>query len=240
MWADEVLPRLRARGLGTDAVVRTYRLTGIGESAVAEVLGEELLRRPDPEVATYARLEAVDVRVSASGRDADGLSAESRVEEAAALVRERLGAYIWAEGDTTWAEAIGARLGARAWSLAVDETGTGGQTVALLGDVPWLTLTEVRPGDPGRPAPVTAGDEEGGLQGRAKRIRASGRADVGVAIRARPRGTELAVSVAVVTPERERRQTRTTYLGGAMGRSQAALIAAATLFDALRDDADRT
>src|SRR3989337_4048931 len=41
MWADHALPRLRSRGMGADAVVRTYRLMGIGESQVAEVLGEE-------------------------------------------------------------------------------------------------------------------------------------------------------------------------------------------------------
>ena len=65
-------------------------------------------------------------------------------------------------------------------------------------------------------------------------VRATGQVEVGVAVRARPRGGELAVSVAVVTPDRERRQTRATYLGGSMGRSQAALITAATLFDAIR------
>ena len=235
MWSDEALPRLRDRGLGTEAAVRTYRLTGIGESAVAEILGEELLRRPDPEVATYARLEAVDVRVSASGPDARGTSAEARVEEAAAEVRDRLGAYIWAEGDSSWADAIGARLGALGWRLAVDEAGTGGQMVALLGDVPWLALVQARPAEPDLPGPDAGDEERGGLLGRAKHIRTSGQAEVGLAVRARPRGSEFAVSVGVVTPERERRQTRTTYVGGAMGRSQAALIAAATLFDALRD-----
>jgi nicotinamide-nucleotide amidase len=235
MWSDEVLPRLRARGIGTDAAVRTYRLTGIGESAVAEILGEELLRRPDPEVATYARLEAVDVRVSASGADDRGTSAEARVEQAAAFVRDRLGEYIWAEGDTSWADAIGARLSALGWRLAVDEAGTGGQIAALLGDVPWLTLVEARPGEDGHLGPGAGDEGGGGLPGRAEQVRASGHADVGLAVRARPRGTELAVSVAVVTPDRERRQTRTTYLGGAIGRSQAALIAAATLFDALRE-----
>jgi nicotinamide-nucleotide amidase len=224
MWSDEVLPRLRARGLGTDAVVRTFRLTGIGESAVAELLGEELLRRPDPEVATYARLEAVDVRVSAAGDDQSGATAAARVDAASAVVRERLGDYIWSEGATTWADAIGDRLTELGWRLAVDEIGTGGQVAALFGDASWLSLAEARP--------AGAGDDD--LTVRATRVRANAEADVGVAVRVRPRGGELAVSVAVVTPDNEHRQTRATYAGGAMGRSQAALIAAATLFDALR------
>jgi nicotinamide-nucleotide amidase len=225
MWSDAVLPRLRARGLGTDAVVRTFRLTGIGESAVAELLGEELLRRPDPEVATYARLEAVDVRVSAAGDDGTGATAAVRVEAASDVVRARLGDYIWAEGATTWADAIGSRLTELGWRIAVEEIGTGGQVTALFGDVPWLSLAEARPG---------GGTSDDDLTDRAGRVRANGDADVGVAVRARPRGGELAVSVAVVTPDTAQRQTRATYGGGAMGRSQAALIAAATLFDALR------
>jgi nicotinamide-nucleotide amidase len=230
MWSDEVLPRLRARGLGTDAAVRTFRLTGIGESAVAELLGEELLRRPDPEVATYARLEAVDVRVSAAGDDGTGATATARVDAASDLVRKRLGEYIWAEGATSWADAIGSRLTELGWRIAVEEIGTGGQVAALFGDAPWLSLAEARPAGAGGPG--GAGEDD--LTDRAGRVRADGEADVGVAVRVRPRGGELAVSVAVVTPDTEHRQTRATYGGGAMGRSQAALIAAATLFDAIR------
>ena len=67
MWRDEVLPRLRERGLGADRAAETLRLTGIGESLLVDLIGEPVLRRPNPEVATYARVDAVDVRVSATG-----------------------------------------------------------------------------------------------------------------------------------------------------------------------------
>ena len=227
MGANEVLPRLRDRGLGTDMVVRTFRLTGVGESSVAEILGEEMLRRPDPEVATYARQEAVDVRISASGTDASGVTAAERVEEAATVVRERLGDNIWAEGDTTWADAVGTRLEERGWRLAVEEIGTAGQVAALFGDVPWLALARVVPAAAGHD------DDEATLVERAGRVRDEAGAETGLAIRIRPRGSEFAVSVGVVTPEGERRQTRATYIGGAMGRSQAALIAASVIFETL-------
>jgi nicotinamide-nucleotide amidase len=232
MWADEVLPRLRAHGLGADVAVRTFRLTGIGESTVAELLGEELLRRPDPEVATYARVEAVDVRVSAIGNDALGATPQERVETAAALVRERLADHIWAEGETTWSDAIGERLTALGWRLAVEEIGTGGQVAALCGEVPWLARATARPFATHAEA-GTVNDEEGGLIAVAQRALDQREAEVALAVRARPRGSELAVSVAVVTPRGERRQTRTTYVGGSMGLSQAALIAAATLLGVL-------
>jgi nicotinamide-nucleotide amidase len=232
MWSNEAMPRLRERGLGADMSVRTFRLTGIGESSVAEILGEEMLRRSDPEVATYARLEAVDVRVSASGTDAAGTSAEDRVEGAATIVRERLGDHIWAQGETTWSDAVGERLTRLGWRLAVEEIGTGGQLVALFGDVPWLGLARTRPGADRPPADD---EDAGGLIPRAAVVRDEAGVDVGLAVRVRPRGSEFAVSVAIVTPTSERRQTRATYIGGAMGLSQAALIAASTLFQTLGD-----
>jgi len=237
MWADHALPRLRSLGLGTDVAVRTYRLWGIGESQVADILGEELLRTPNPEVATYARAEAVDVRISAVG-DTDGngraRTAEALVEAAAAQVIERLGDHVWASGDQTWAGAIEARLADHGWRVAFVELGTRGQVTALFGDADWIDLAEVRPDRQGRPD--DAEDREGTtLLDMARQVRERAGADVGLAVRARERGGDTAVSVAVVTPATEHRETRRAFLGGSHGRTRAALIAAAVLYGALRD-----
>jgi nicotinamide-nucleotide amidase len=229
MWEHEVLPRLRERGLGRELVARTFRLTGIGESQVAEIIGEETLRQADPEVATYARLEAVDVRVSSSG---DG--AAQRVHAASSMVLERLGTYVWAEGETTWSDAVGERLAQHGWRLGVEEIGTGGQVAALFGDVVWLAIGLTRP----LPVSEADGDEDArrdDLTDRARRLRDEHGVEVGLGVRVRPRGSELAVTIAISTPSTERRVTRTTYAAGLMGRSQSALLAAAALMEALRD-----
>jgi len=231
MWADHALPSLRSRGLGAEAVVRTYRLMGIGESQVAEILGEELLRTANPEVATYARAEAVDVRISArSERDAAGVarSAEALLEEAAAIVTERLAANIWATGDQTWSGAIGARLTERGWRLALVELGTRGQMTTLLGDVDWLAVAETRPDD-------HAGEDDATLTDLARKIRERAGVEIGLAVCARERDGDTAVSVAVVTPDSDHRETRRAFLGGSHGRTRAALIAASVLFVGLRD-----
>src|SRR3954470_13381291 len=65
MFAEHVLPRLVARGVGDDLEGRALRLHRIGEAAGARALGDELLRSTNPVVATYARQEAVDIRISA-------------------------------------------------------------------------------------------------------------------------------------------------------------------------------
>ncbi|MGK2849422.1 MAG: competence/damage-inducible protein A [Candidatus Limnocylindrales bacterium] len=240
MWHDHALPALRARGLGADVASRTFRLMGIGESQVAERLGEALLRRPNPEIATYARVEAVDVRVSARG---DGTTAAGElVEVAAALVVEQLGAHIWATGATTWSAAIGARLAELGWQLAMTEIGTRGQVAALLGDVDWLVLDEIVADDPAPSyeddAPA-AGDAQrladpAPLIELARSIRERAGTAIGLAVRARERGPDTTVSVAVVTPNDARTERRIAFLGGSLGRSRSALTTAAILLTTLR------
>ena len=238
MWADETLPRLRHSGLGAAVASRTYRLAGIGESIVAERLGEEMLRAANPVVATYARVEAVDVRISAT-TDPTG-SADDLVERAAAIVVERLGEHVWATGETTWSEAVGERLGELGWTLAVVEIGTGGSVGALFGDAAWIRFDEALSGD--APAASAHGDDDdndeeaagSGLPAFARRARELGGSEVGLAVRTRPRTGDTAVSIAVVTPTGERRVSRVVFLTGPMGRSRAALAAAAVLLEVLR------
>jgi len=240
MWTEEVLPRLRLLGIGADVATRTYRLIGIGESQVADRLGEALLRGTNPVVATYARAEAVDVRISATG---DGsATAEMLAEGASRTVLDRVGEFVWASGDTTWSQAIGSRLDELGWSLSVVEIGTAGQFAALLGDTTWLRFAEASASD--APAalahgPIETDDAEDdgvsdALTRYAERARELGGSEVGVAIRATARRGDTAVSVAIVTPTGGHRQRRLAFLDGAHGRSRAALAAAAVLLESLR------
>jgi nicotinamide-nucleotide amidase len=231
MWADHVLPRLQERGLGADVASRTYRLTGIGESQVAERLGDPFLRAPNPIVATYARVEAVDVRVSAVAEG--GRTADELVEAAAAIVLDHLGEHVWATGETTWSQALGARLTELGWSLGVVEIGTGGSLNVLLGDEPWVRFDESIADE----SPVAQAHAPGELSAFAERARELGGTEVGIAVRARPRSGDMAVSIAIVTPLGERQVTRVVFLTGPMGRSRAALAAAAVLLETLRDPA---
>ncbi len=224
MWHDHALPKLAAIGLGAEVASVTYRLAGIGESQVADLLGEPLLRATNPVVATYARAEAVDVRISAT---ASGVAtADELVEAAASVVREQLGRYIWATGDTTWSGAIGARLDGLGWTLAIEEIGTGGQVGALFGDVPWIRLVVARAAEPGRPS-------EADLRARAAAARDAGGADVGLAVHVADGGDDAIASVAVGTPRSTTFERRTMFLGGANGRTRAALAAAAILLASL-------
>ncbi len=226
MWTEQVLPRLADRGVGGDLVVRTLRLHGIGESQVAEELGEGLLRAANPVVATYARHEAVDVRISA--RPESGRPAADLADEAERAVAAILGRFVWSRGSTTWASAIGDALAVRDWTLATSERGTSGALVALLRDLPAVRLAEAH-----NDAEVVDIAVEAG------RVRAAGGADVGFAIHAVPREVDTRVIIGVATPDRTHVDERFSFQRGAQGADRAAIAGAAVLLELVRDPGRR-
>lgn len=228
MWREQVLPRLRDGALGRDWVSHTLRLTGIGESALVDVIGEDVLRTANPEVATYARADAVDVVVSA---ESDGRqTASDIVERTVGLLRDKIGRYVFAEGDDGWPEAIERVLGDR--TLAAVEIGTAGHLTALLGGAPFVTFTEL----------LRAKDDESHAPGHlghyAERVREVGKSDIGVALHAlQTRDTHVRIALASESGVRELQ--RTAFVAGDEGRRRAALATCAALWETLREDSAR-
>lgn len=245
MWIGWVGDRLAAAGVGEAQEVRTLRLFGIGESQVADLIGEDILRATNPRVATYARSDAVDVRISAVDPAGPGGSAPNEgprrtardlADEVEAQVLAVVGRKVWARGHTTWPEALEAALAERGWALALAEAGTAGSVTALLGSMPGLLHAELRGGSP--PAADTgwaAGPRSGrrGVEQMAEDVAASRGTAVGLAVVARERRGDLLVTIAVRTPGAVVAERRVMFVGGAQGRSQAALSAAHALLGAL-------
>jgi nicotinamide-nucleotide amidase len=227
MWQGWVLPRLRERGLGRERVTRTYRLAGIGESSVAALLGEQLLRAENPIVATYARADAVDVRISAVA--AADHSAAMLADEAAAAVLAKIGDHVWGHDDDTWPAVLGRALEARGWDAALVEVSTGGATARLLGEAGWLRSARVvAAGSPGADVALAV------VAGRA---RTDSGASIGLAVRAIETAEDTRVELAAVGPWGVSETSQTAFLGGSEGRRRAALAAAAFLHDILREAA---
>ncbi len=213
MWRDEVLPRLETGRLGRHRAVRTLRLSGIGESALVDLIGEEVLRAPRPQVATYARMDAVDVVVSAESDDRS--EGEGVVDAMVASLSERIGRYVFAEGNQTWADALAARIKGR--TLAIVEIGTAGHLGTILGGAEFVVHAELERGDPD-------------LEQRAMKARDECGADVGLAVRAEESGGDTSVTVAMATEAGARKVTRMAFLAGDEGRRRAALAACAALW----------
>ena len=223
MWREFAMPVLTARGLGSDRASRTLRLTGIGESALVPLIGEDVLRAANPQVATYARAEAVDVVVSAAAEG--GTTAAELVDRTVTGLRERIGAYEFAEGEAGWVEALASRLAGR--TLATVEAGTAGQLATLLGAAGFMTFAEL----------VALPDEVAhlarDLAHYAQRVRELGHADVGLAVYAR-QARDTHVRLAVATDAGVREVSRVAFLGGDEGRRRAATLACAVLWELLR------
>jgi nicotinamide-nucleotide amidase len=130
MWENEVVPRL-ASYTGGLIFTRLLRVYGLGESAVEEVL-EPLIHTTNPTLATYAKPDAVDVRITAKGARADdALQLVAAMEDKA---RALLGAHVFGIDGDTLASVTGRMLQARKQTLGVMESLTGGLLASTITD----------------------------------------------------------------------------------------------------------
>ena len=230
MWEGWVLPRLEERGLGRPLASVTLRLIGIGESAIATRIGV-LLQGTRPQVATYARADAVDIRIWTHADDGDVSAAAALVADAEAHVVAELGEHVWGRGETTWSEALSGALDARGWRLSAVEVGLRGALLALLGEGLGSRLAF---GEALVERPPPHDGQRATLEHLAERVRELGKSEVGAAVEARERGGDTGITVAVVTPDGTHRETRVVFLGGSIGRGRAAVSTAAILLARLR------
>ncbi|MBO0779733.1 MAG: competence/damage-inducible protein A [Ktedonobacteraceae bacterium] len=131
MWEEQVLPRLGALTGGV-IFTRILRVSGIGESTVEEKLGD-LIHNTNPTLATYAKSDAVDVRITAKA--ASSREAESTVVSMEQQVRQIFGHYIFGIDKETLAGRVGALLLERGQTLGVMESLTGGLVANAITDV---------------------------------------------------------------------------------------------------------
>jgi nicotinamide-nucleotide amidase len=134
MFTDTVVPLLqRVLPLPTEFVCRTLRATGIGESVVEERIGKQLsvLEKEGLEVGYCARPGQVDVRLASQHTDASDL-----VSRAEAIVRKRLGTFLYTHGEEEIEDTLVRALTERKQTLAVAESCTGGCISNRLTNVP--------------------------------------------------------------------------------------------------------
>jgi len=137
MLVEEIVPRLLARAGDTTATVvrsRTLRTTGISESACADRLAEFRGAVHDVPLSYLPGLDGVDLRLTISGVSPD--DADATLARAGATVRERVGDWIYGEGDDDLAALVLEALRAHGHTIAVAESCTGGLLGARLTAIP--------------------------------------------------------------------------------------------------------
>lgn len=134
MFDLHVRPRLAAWTGGRVIRSRVLRCFGLGESEVGARLEDLMQRGRNPEVGTTAALGIIGVRINADA--AAAAECERMLDETEALVRARLGGFVFGVGDQTLAEAVGEHLVRTATTVCTAESCTGGLIAKLLTDVP--------------------------------------------------------------------------------------------------------
>ena len=134
MMDEQVLPRIAARrkieSWVRAALLRTF---GVGESNLDEMLRDVPL--PDG-VELGFRTQFPDNHVRPVARAKTEAEAQAKLDRSLALIRERLGALVYAEGEETLESVTGRILAERGMTLAVAESCTGGMIGELLTATP--------------------------------------------------------------------------------------------------------
>jgi nicotinamide-nucleotide amidase len=141
MFERSVRPKLAGGepgrvGPGSAGVIlsKTLHTFGLGESAVAERLGELMRRDRNPSVGTTVANGYVSLRLNAYFPTP--AEAERQMAETASACRAALGDLIWGEDEQTLPEVVGRLLAGARETVTTAESCTGGLLAKLITDVP--------------------------------------------------------------------------------------------------------
>ena len=133
MFTTSVVPYLESI---SDSVLRSayVRVAEIGESTVAEMLGELIHNQTNPTLATYASTGDVTVRITAKCKK--GEDASAILDPMVQRVQEILGDNVYTVKGEPLPTVIAQLLTEHQKTLALAESCTGGMVTSMLVDVP--------------------------------------------------------------------------------------------------------
>lgn len=134
MFAENVLPKLRAIAGEVHVKRRILRVSGLGESAVDEIAAPIYTKFGDVQTSILFNRSEVEIHVAASAADPEtaNVTASKLADELAAA----LGKAVFSTNGETMEEIVGIRLKARDETVSVAESCTGGLIARRLTEVP--------------------------------------------------------------------------------------------------------
>jgi nicotinamide-nucleotide amidase len=133
MFARNVLPLARERSAGAAIVSCTLHTFGLGESWVAEKLGDLMSRGRNPSVGTTVSGGIVSLRVNSRFESRD--RALEELEHTVAACRAALGNIIYGADDETLPDLVGELMRQARKTVATAESCTGGLIAKMLTDI---------------------------------------------------------------------------------------------------------
>ena len=134
MFEAEVEPRLSQQAGDVVYDVRKLWVTGLAESAVEQRVCETYLRYKNPATTILASAGQVELRLTATGTNADEAVAANDV--LVAELRALLGDHLFSECEEELEEVVGQLLVSQKKRIAVAESLTGGLIASRLTDIP--------------------------------------------------------------------------------------------------------
>ena len=131
MYEDYVVPYITKK-LDRVVLVKTLKVYGMGESTIADKLGD-VLKSTDPVVATYVGKGDIRIKITATGTSkADCIS---KYEPVVATIKKLLGKVIYADEDKSISQVVVDLLGEQGKMISVAESCTGGLVSKMITDV---------------------------------------------------------------------------------------------------------
>ena len=134
MFTHDILPFLRERSGGGVILSKTLHTFGLGESAIAEMLGNLMDRKRNPTVGTTVANGIVSVRINSKFDSKE--KAAKQLAETERLCRAALGDLIFGADEQTVQQVVGELLKAQKKTVTTAESCTGGLLAKYLTDVP--------------------------------------------------------------------------------------------------------
>ncbi len=136
MFENSVVPYLQKFSDGV-LVSKVLRVVGLGESAMAERVHDIIDNSTNPTVAPYAKDNEAILRITAKGKTEE--EAEKLIVPIEKEIKDRIGADIYAEGETTIEAVVGEMLVKRKLTIATAESCTGGLLAGTLINFPGIS-----------------------------------------------------------------------------------------------------
>lgn len=148
MFDEAVVPIVREMAMAQSVVTKRLRCFGVGESFLAERLGQRMARNRNPLINCTVDHGVITLHVVASADQQ--AEAETLAGEETAALHSELGDWVFGQEEETLAGAVGQLLVQQDATLATAESCTGGWISKLLTDIPgasafftqgWITYT---------------------------------------------------------------------------------------------------
>lgn len=139
MWADSIEPELAKAAGGAVVLSRTLHTFGMGESSVAQKLGELMMRQRNPSVGTTVSQGIVSLRLNV--RAGSVAEAKAQLDATHRECVEKLGLLIYGADDETLAQVVarmlrGGNPAGKSYKVTVAESCSGGLLAKYLTDIP--------------------------------------------------------------------------------------------------------